>query len=458
MGSIHTRARWGKVGAAAAAVTLLAGACGATGSQSTGNAAGGSSGGGSSSTGSGGQTLKIITWVNPPAVTAIKQIDAAFHKKYPKINVNLQTAASVTGPYATLLQTSVDSNSADIVTDYPPLQPLPLKPSKADETTWQYWSTHNVFAPLNGQSFLGKYQPSALQAETYQGKVLGLVSGSYQEGVFYNKATFAKYHLTPPTTYTKFLSELKTLKGRGVTPMFDALGNVGPVYLQFLYYPLMADLWYPSASGGNLAKDLETGAVKWTDPRFTTVMNEEKQLAKYLEPNFTGVPWESMPGSFAKGDSAMLLDGSWDMAAVHQANPSMKVGFFPLPGSNTAADNQPYQSNNLTFSVLKNAHNKAAAMKWMQFFSSSKTYAQYVNTTGISPSEKSGSYRGFTAQTLGKWLAKGVQGSQMYPTLSPTDPYWDQPNNWPQLQLNVIQGSKTPQQVQKLYQADWKTS
>src|SRR5262245_14723172 len=125
----------------AVALTLLAAACSS-----------GSSGGGS-------QSLKIITWVNPPAVTAIKKIDAEFQKKYPDIHVQLQTAANVNGPYQTLLQTSVDSGSADIVSTVSPFQALPLKPTKANMSPVQYWSTKGVFAPLNGNSFLNAYTP-----------------------------------------------------------------------------------------------------------------------------------------------------------------------------------------------------------------------------------------------------------------------------------------------------------
>lgn len=411
-----------------------------------------------SSSSSGTTTIKLITWVNPPAVKAIKQIDTEFHKKYPKINVDLTTAASVTGPYATLLQTSVDSGSADIVTDYPPIQPLPLKPTRANMTSWQYWTTHNVFASLSGQSFIKDYKSTDLASESYDGKVYGLVSGSYQEGVFYNKAIFAKYHLSVPTTYNEFMAEMKTLKSHKVTPLFVGLGNVGAVYMQFLYYPLMLDDWYPFAPGKDLAKDLENGTVKWTDSHFTTAMSEEKEIASYLEPGYTGISWEAMPGDFAKGDAAMLLDGSWDVPAIHEANPSMKVGFFPLPGSNTAADNQAEESGNLTFSVLNSSKHKAAAMKWLAFFSEPKIYAQYVDTTGISPSQSSGKFSGFTAQTMGSWFGKGVDLGLFYPTMSATNSYWDQPSYWPQLQLDVAEGSKTPQQVEKLYQSGWKTS
>jgi raffinose/stachyose/melibiose transport system substrate-binding protein len=442
--------RWSRpvlAGSLAITITVLGAACSSSSSTPTSTSTG------SSSSVSG--NLKIITWENPPAVTAITAIDKAFMAKYPHVHVTLQTAANVNGPYATLLQQTVDSGTADIVTTVQPFQALPLHPTRQNETPLQFWSTSGAFEPLNGQSFLSDYTPSALSAETYQGKTYGVVSGTYQEGVFYNKSIFAKYNLSVPTTYTQFLSELQTLKSKGVTPMFVGLGNVGPVYLQFIYYELMIDLWYPGAPGGNLASALETGSVKWTAPQFIQAMNEEKTLAQYLEPNYTGVPWEDMPGDFAKGDAAMLLDGSWDLPLVQQANPNIQVGFFPLPGSNTAADNQPYVGDNLTFEVLKSSHNLPAAMAWLNFFSQPSTYAGYVNTTGISSSQNGGTFNGYAAKALGQWFGKGVNQNVFYPVLSSNNAYYDTQTNWPDLQLDVIQGSKTAAQAAALYQQDW---
>jgi raffinose/stachyose/melibiose transport system substrate-binding protein len=411
---------------------------------------------GSSGGGGGSSSLKIITWVNPPAVKAIKQIDSEFQKKYPNIKVSLQTAANVNGPYQTLLQQSVNSGSADIVTANQPFLPLPVHPTRSNETPIQYWLTNGAFASLSGQSFLNAYQQTARQAVTYQGKTYGLVSGEYQEGVFYDKAVFAKYHLSPPTTYSQFLAVCKTLKSHGVQPLYTALGNVGPVYLQFMYYEAMADLWYPKAPNGNLATALEQGTVKWTDPAWVQGMSEEKTIAQYLEPNYTGVPWEAMPGDFAKGKGAMLLDGSWDLASVQQANPKMKVGYFPLPFSNVASDNKAYSQNDLTFYVLNRSPNKTAAMKWLAFFSTPKIYSQYVNITGISSSQTSGNFTGYAAQAMGSWFGKGVNQTVLYPALSPSNGYYDQLANWPKLQLSVIQGKMTAQQAAAQYQKDWK--
>jgi raffinose/stachyose/melibiose transport system substrate-binding protein len=429
----------------AVTVTALAAAC----------SSGGSSGGG----GGGTTTLKIITWVNPPAVQALNKIDAEFEKQNPNIKVKFQTATNVNGPYETLLQQSVNSGTADIVTANMPLLPLPKQLSNTNATPVQLWVTKGAFAPLNGQSFLGDYQQSAVQADTFQGKTYGLVSGEYQEGVFYNKAIFAKYNLTPPTTFSQFLADCQTLKSHGVQPLYTALGNVGPVYLQFLYYEAMADLWYPKAPGGNLATALMNGTAKWTDPAFVQGMNEEKQVAQYLEPNYTGVPWQSMAGGdFAAGKAAMELDGSWDLASLHQANPKLQLGYFPVPFSDNAADNQAFSQNDLTFYVVNSSPNKTAAMKWLEFFSSPQIYAQYVNITGISSSQKSGHFTGFASQVMGSWFGKGVSLTVLYPALSPSNGYYDQAANWPNLQLSVIQGKMTAAQAAATYQKDWKTS
>lgn len=450
------RSQAARTGAAALALVATAGLAAACGGSSPSSSSGSS---GSSPSVSG--TLKLITWENPPAVTAFKKIDAEFMKAYPKAKVKLGTAANVNGPYKQLLQTSVDSGTADIVTWVQQLQPLPLKITSTNLTPWQKWTTSGVFTPLNGQPFLNDYTSGAKAAETYQGKTYGVVSGVYQEGVFYNKTIFAQYHLSPPTTYNQFISELNTLKAHHVQPLWLATGGPGDpagTYLQFIYYNLMDSLWQPYVPGKTLATDLEKGTVKWTDPHFTQVMNEEKKIASYLEPDYTGQSWLKMPDDFASGKAAMLLDGSWDMALVEAAHPKFQVGFFPLPGSNIAANNQSELQNDLTFSVLNSSKNKPLAMQWLKFFSQPNIYKQYVDTTGISSSQTSGTFNSPSAKALGSWFGKGHYYTSYMPYLSDSNSYYDQPVNWANLQQSMVSGKLTPQQVEQKYQAGWKTS
>jgi raffinose/stachyose/melibiose transport system substrate-binding protein len=424
----------------------------------------GVAGAGCSSSGSSsasGGTLKIITWENPPAVTALKKIDSEFMKANPGTKVVLGVTPNVNGPYKTTLQTSVDSGTADIVTWVQQLQPLPQKVTSSDLTPWQKWTTSGVFAPLNGQSFMKDYTSGSKATETYNGKTYGVVSGIYQEGVFYNKQIFAQYHLSPPTTYSQFINVLDTLKAHNVQPLWLALGGPGDpagTYLQFIYYGMMSSVWQPHVPGQTLAADLNKGTVKWTDPLFTQAMNQEKKVASYLEPNYAGESWEQMPNAFASGKAAMLLDGSWDLSLVQQANKNIQAGFFPMPGSNVASDNKSELQADLTFSVLNGSKNKALAMKWLSFYSQPNIYKQYVDITGISSSQTSGTFDSFSSQVLGSWFGKGTFYTDYMPYLSDSNSFYLQPVNWANLQLQMVSGKMTPEQVEQKYQAGWSTS
>jgi ABC-type glycerol-3-phosphate transport system substrate-binding protein len=101
------------------------------------------------------QTVKIINWVNPGANQAFEKINAEFEKQYPNIKVQFITAANTAGPYLTLLETTVDSASADIVTwgsGDTEVQPMPPHPTRSTETLFQYWATHNVFLSMANHS------------------------------------------------------------------------------------------------------------------------------------------------------------------------------------------------------------------------------------------------------------------------------------------------------------------
>ncbi len=398
------------------------------------------------------QVINLITWVNPPAVTVLKKINAEFEKANPGYTVNYQTTADVSGGYATMQQTAVQGGTADIMGTFP-FQPLPFNMSQNNLTPTQLWAVHNVFAPLNGQPWVKNFNPSVLSGDMYKGKLYGLVTGVYQQGVFYNKAIFAKYHLVPPKTYNGLIHTAQVLAAHHVTPFFDGLQNVGPLYLMFITNPLMQDIWMPKV--GNVNTALWTNKTKWTDPAFIKVMVRERAIMKYLEPNFTGVPWQAMPGAFANGKAAMLLDGSWDLASVAQANPHMKMGYFPLPGSNNPKLNQSLLQPDLTFVVLNNSPHKAAALKWLDFFASPKIYAQYVDATGISPSRVGGAYSSAASRALGPWFGKGVMLDRIFPQLPGSGSYYVQPKNWWQLQLEMYQGKYTPQKVASMYQSAW---
>lgn len=393
--------------------------------------------------------VNIIEWVNPPAVAATKAIDRGFTSKE-HIKVNLTSAVGRATNYAALEKTSVEAGSQDIMAVFP-IQPYPPGMPKSDLSSEQLWGVEGVYKPLSGQPWAKDLLPASAAAQTYNGKLYGLNTGVYQIGVFYNKAIFAKYHLSVPTTYDAFLQLARTLKADGVPPLYYATAGGGDGYdwVMVMDSQLMA-LWK-----GNVDNQFWSGQGSFTDPRFIQALNQAKTILGYAEPNWQGENWTSMPGAFASGKAAMLLDGSWDMASVLAANPKMQIGYFPLPGSNVAADNQSILQPDLTWTVLKNGPDNAAALKWLDYFAKPAVYGTYVKATGISPSFR-GAYPSATQKILGSYLSKGLLEANAEPALPNAGPFGLQPSNFFSTLQSVLVGRVPVAQAAAQWESEWR--
>ena len=397
-----------------------------------------------------GQQVRIIEWVNPPAVNATKAIDAMFQKAT-GIKPTLQTAAGRPTAYAALEKISVQGGTQDLMAVFP-IQPYPKGMPSSDLTSEQLWGVDGVYQALNGQPFTKRLLPASAAAQTYNGKLYGLNTGVYQVGIFYNKAIFARYHLKPPTTIKQFDALAQTLESHKVTPLYYATAGGAQIYdwVMLMDAELMAI--YGNANVDNL---FWSGKASFTSPKFIQALTQAKALTKYMEPNWQGENWQGMPGAFASGKAAMLLDGSWDMASVLTANPKMQIGYFPLPGSNVAARNVSILQPDLTWVVLKNGPDKAQAIKWLNYFSTPKVHAQYVKDTGISPAFK-GNYPSATQKILGKYLSKGLLEANAEPLLPNQGPFAVQPTQFFNTLQNVLTGQLSPKQAGAQWEAAWK--
>jgi len=397
-------------------------------------------------------TLRIINWANPAANAAIAEINERFEAEHPGITVDYQVAANTTTDYATLLQTAVTSSSVDIITTNTPFQPLPDNPTRDNMTQEQLWATSGLLLPVTDEPWLADYTQAARDSMTYEGEVYGVLSGVYQWMVFYDKDVFAEHGLTAPTTYTEFIGVMDALRAAGVQPLWLGAGGGAEVYVNnFIGVPLMSSVWAPSVGGDGLARALERGDVSWDDPEFVEVLEKVAEVGSYLQPGWTGISWQAMPGDFAAGKAAMLLDGSWDLASIQEANPDMNIGSFALPGSDDPADNTPMLSDDLTFAILKGSEHPEAALDYLEFFSKTENYQSYVNATGISPSQTGTGYDSFAAEVLGDAFGKGTPSTSVFPLLSPlSTTYCQTASSIGSVLVDVIEGRQTPKDAAAL--------
>jgi raffinose/stachyose/melibiose transport system substrate-binding protein len=189
------------------------------------------------------------------------------------------------------------------------------------------------------------FLPSTLDAVSVNGKLYGMpILGTQPVFFFYNKSIFAKLHLSFPTTWPQFLSDIKLFNSDGYIPV--ALGNAdeweGLMYLEYL----------SDRIGGPQAflnvEDNQKGA--WSQPAIQKALADIQTLAKdkAWEVGYDSVTYTdgSTDAMVYGGKAAMQLMGDWDVGGIQSSDPSfinsggLGIGAFPtVPGGKgNAAD------------------------------------------------------------------------------------------------------------------------
>jgi len=409
------------------------------------------SSGTSSSSGDSGPSgkLQILVSSADASDAAFRAVDAAFEKKYPKVNVVLSSVSNDNYP-ATKSSRLTAGNVDLFVVKGMWETPSYAKSSESDDVRL---AKAGGLLDLSKQSFMKKYTPTVLSAQAIGGKQYAVPTGvSYSTGIYYNKAVFQKYGLSVPTTWDEFTKVIDELKAKGVTP-FGVGGKDGwPAGL-----PMLGSVGslYPSASDKKaLAKSLWTNETKLTDKLPTKVLDQTETVLENAQQGAAGAGYDSIPAGFAAGDYAMVPDGTWNEPTIASAVGSkFDFGYFPFPGSDDAKDNAYLNGKiELQLAVPTSSKNQTAALAWLKFFSQASNYKGFLEKSGFSSAQPDISTSAFL-----KSIAPYTEKYQ---------PAWDQiwvannkagqdavyPFNYPALKPL---GSSTPEQAAQAAQTAW---
>ena len=356
-------------GALAATALVLAG-CSGTGSSSAGGAPSG--------------TLHIAVSSADASDAAFKAVNTAFEKKYPDVNVKFDAIPN--NNYNAAKSSRLTAGNVDILIAAPVQVPKYVTTDSASDDDRS--ADAGAFLDLTHESFLKNYTPSLLDSIAYKGKQYTVPTGvSYYTGVFYNKAIFQKYGLSVPTTWAEFQKVCDTLQAAGVAPLGIGGKDSWPAGLTML---AAVQGLYPTQQDKNaLAKDLWTQKASLDSGKPAEVLDRVSTIYKYAQTNFAGVSYASIPAAFAAGQFAMTPDGTWDQTTIDAAvGGKFDYGYFPIPTSDTAADNQLLGGKvDLRLAVPSSTKNKTAALAYLKFFSDPKNYATFVKISGTAPAE-----------------------------------------------------------------------
>lgn len=376
--------------------------------------------------------LQILVSSADASDAAFKAINKGFEAKYPDVKVTFSSVSNDNYPAtksSRLTAGNVDILVAKNVVEVPDF----AKDSTSDDVLL---ARSGGLLDLTNEPFMKNYTPSVLEAQAIDGKQYVVPTGlSYSTGVYYNKAMFEKYNLTVPTTWTELEKVMSTLKGDGVAAFGIGGKDTWPAGLAMLgtvagTYPTLADK-------EQLVEGLWKNTVSLTDPQPLSVLEKTETIFQNAQPNFAGTGYDQIPAGFAAGDFAMTIDGTWNEPTISAAvGGAFDYGYFPLPASDTAADNAFLNGKiELQLAVAANTKNKTAALAWMDYFSDPANYKQFVDLSGFSPAQQnieSSAFLTSIAQYTStfqpawdqKWVANNKAGQDAvypfnYPALTP---------------------------------------
>jgi raffinose/stachyose/melibiose transport system substrate-binding protein len=174
----------------------------------------------------------------------------------------------------------------------------------------------------------------------------------------------------------------------------------------------------------------------------------------YAEKNFAGVPYSAIPSGFARGDFAMVPDGTWSSPTIAAAvGKKFGFGYLPIPTGATAADNALLGGKvELTLAVPAHAKNRTAALAYLDFFTQPENYKAFVKLSGFASAEPNIPATAF----LDSISAYTKTFSPAWDTVFITNPKAGSKAAFPFDYVDVAPlGKSTPQQAAAQAEKDW---
>lgn len=259
-----------------------------------------------------------LTWTSwrTDDIEPINQIIAEFQKTQPNIRIKFQPIKST--EYDAQLRIALQGGvGADII------HVRAFGPGRA-----VFEGKHLV--PLNDKvPDLKNFTRDALTAWTAaDGKTIyGVPVNAVSAGYIYNKKIFAKYRLSPPSTWDEFVEILKVLKKNGVTPLATGTKTAWPVVISLGYFNAG-----PNIYGGEPARlKLLKGELTFLDPPFLKAFQVLHALQPYFPDAFVGISYPDTQQMFATEQAAIFPSGSWDVHYFRRVNPELEFGIFAPP-------------------------------------------------------------------------------------------------------------------------------
>lgn len=220
---------------------------------------------------------------------------------------------------------------------------------------------------------------------SYGDEVNGLGYVNNANGVIYNMDIFEEQGLEVPETWDEFIAVCDALVDAGIQPFYGTLADSWtaiPSWNALGAYPAQDGFFDElRAQGSDVGADSPVSFEK----DFAEVMDRQYQLFSYMQDGYRGRTYDDGNAAFAKGESAMLLQGIWATNPISQVNPDIRMGIFPYP-TDQAGESLLVSGVDVVFTMGKNGPNEEAAQRFLDYVFQPEVIEQFAASQNMVPS------------------------------------------------------------------------
>lgn len=241
--------------------------------------------------------------------------------------------------------------------------------------TFAQLSKSGLFTDFSNDSLTANIQPSyinMLKKLTASDQLSAIPFTANASGVIYNKTMFKELGLSVPKTWDELLATAKKVKDAGKTPFYLTIKDSWTVMVPFnsLSTNILGIDFYDKRS---------KGSVKFDSPEFREVADKQLKLLDFGQKDMMGKGYNDGNTAFAKGESAMYLQGVWAIPEIKKANPSIDLGVFPFPATNDPAKNKVISGVDTLLTISKSSKHAEEAKKFIAFMLKAENVQTYID-------------------------------------------------------------------------------
>jgi raffinose/stachyose/melibiose transport system substrate-binding protein len=230
--------------------------------------------------------------------------------------------------------------------------------------TFGEFATAKIFRDFSDEPVLDDVNPAFNEVlgnlgRGGEGEVNGVPFAANASGLLYNVELFEKYDVAVPQTFDELVEAARTFDAEGITP----------------FYGMLADNWTPQSPLAPLSAQLQP--ADFFEKRFEgettfaegwdSTATELGELFKYTQPDPLSKGYEDGTAAFARGDSAMLLLGSYAVPQIRLGKPEFTVGSMALPATDDPSKTTLVSGVDVALTAARDGAHPEEAMKFIEF-------------------------------------------------------------------------------------------